>query len=66
MEAQVPIVCGYLDYQRKECGLGLSFVPTGDISADMDRIRDYFKDVRGKYPSKRSRVRLRIEDQTDD
>jgi len=63
MVAQVPIVCGYLDYGRKRCGLGLSFVPTGDIKADMDRIRAFYEDVRGKYPEKRSRIRLRAEDE---
>ena len=64
-EANVPIVCGYINYGKKECGLGLSFIPTGDIKADMDRIRDFYKDIRGKYPEKRSRIRLRVEDEQD-
>ncbi len=48
--AQVPIVCGYLDYQKKIAGMGLSFVPTGNVTADMDRIRDFYRDIAGKYP----------------
>ena len=63
MTAQVPIVCGYLDYGKKECGLGMAFIPTGDIKADMDRVREFYKDIRGKYPEKRSRIRLRAEDE---
>lgn len=64
-EAGVPIVCGYLDYAKKECGLGMSLIPTGDIQADMDKIRDFYKDKRGKYPEKRSRIRLRVEDELE-
>lgn len=63
MTAQVPIVCGYLDYGKKECGLGMAFIPTGDVKADMDRVREFYKDVRGKHPEKRSRIRLKAEDE---
>ena len=52
--AGVPIVLGYLDYGRKVGGLGPAFVPTGDIDADMVQIRDFYKDVEGKYPLKAS------------
>jgi 1-acyl-sn-glycerol-3-phosphate acyltransferase len=48
--AQVPIVCGYLDYEKKTAGLGLAFVPTGNVTADMDRIREFYRDIAGKYP----------------
>jgi 1-acyl-sn-glycerol-3-phosphate acyltransferase len=64
-EAQVPIVCGFLDYGKKECGLGLSIMPTGDIKADMDQIRAFYADKTGKFPEKRSRIRLRAEDELD-
>lgn len=56
--AQVPILCGYLDYARKEACLGLSFVPTGDIKKDMDRIREFFKGVQGKNPELTTTIRL--------
>ena len=48
--AGVPIVLGYLDYGRKAGGIGPAVTPTGDIEADMVLIRDYYKDVEGKYP----------------
>ena len=56
--AQVPILCGYLDYSRKTACLGLSFVPTGDIKKDMDRIRGFFVDIRGKNPELATPIRL--------
>lgn len=61
--AQVPILCGYLDYRRKKACLGLSFVPTGDIKKDMDRIRRFYVGVRGKNPELATRIRLL--DETD-
>jgi len=48
--AQVPIVCGYLDYRKRVAGMGLSFVPTGNVITDMDRIREFYRDIAGKYP----------------
>ncbi len=59
--AHIPIVCGFLDYGKKEAGLGLSFVPTGDVPADMDRIRQFYQDIVAKYPQHKSPVRLREE-----
>ena len=56
--AQVPILCGYLDYGRKEACLGLSFVPTGDIKKDMDRIREFYQSIQGKHPELTTRIRL--------
>ena len=61
--AKVPILCGYLDFGRKTCGVGLCFTPSGDVKADMDRIREFYADKRGKHPQLESRIRLRIEDE---
>ena len=60
--AQIPLVCGYLDYRKKEAGLGLTFMPS-DLSQDMDKIRAFYKPIVGKYPENQSRIRLREEDQ---
>jgi hypothetical protein len=56
--AHVPILCGYLDYGRKEACLGLSFLPTGDIKKDMDRIREFYQGIQGKHPELTTRIRL--------
>jgi 1-acyl-sn-glycerol-3-phosphate acyltransferase len=48
--AQVPILLGYLDYRRKAGHIGTPFMPTGDIEADMQRVRTFFADVTPKHP----------------
>ena len=60
--AKVPIVCAYLDFGQKRAHVGLSFTPTGDVKADMDRIREFFSGVQAKYPELTTRIRLREED----
>jgi 1-acyl-sn-glycerol-3-phosphate acyltransferase len=54
----VPIGLGYLDYGRKSCGLGTFVTPSGNVKEDMDRIRDFYRDIRGKYPDLESEPRL--------
>jgi 1-acyl-sn-glycerol-3-phosphate acyltransferase len=60
--AQVPIICGYLDFKTKRAGLGMSFVPTGDVKADMDRIRAFYVGMEGLRPENTTRVYLPMED----
>ena len=60
--ARVPIVCAFLDYERKAGGIGPVFVPSGDLGADMERLRVFYRDVRGKYPDRETPVRLIEED----
>ena len=61
-KAQVPIICCSFDYGRRELSLGLCFVPTGNVKEDMDRIRDYYKDIQAKYPELMTKIRLKDED----
>ena len=49
--ANVPIVLGYLDYAKKISGLGPVFEPSGDIEADMARIKAFYAPFKGKNPS---------------
>lgn len=57
--AGVPIALGFLDYARRTAGIGDSFMPTGDIEADMDRIRAFYADKTAKRPEKAGTIRLR-------
>lgn len=59
--ANVPIGLGFLDFERKVCGLTHFVVPTGDVRADMDQIRAFYRDIRGKFPEWESEPRLREE-----
>lgn len=61
--AGVPIVCTFLDFSRKVAGVGLVLMPSGDTSADMDRIRAVYAPIRGKHPEKTTPVRLSEEDE---
>ncbi|MEO3714745.1 lysophospholipid acyltransferase family protein [Roseateles flavus] len=49
--AEVPIVMAYMDYSRKLSGLGPVFVPTGDIEADMVKIKAFYAPFKGKNAS---------------
>lgn len=57
-QANVPIVCGYLDFQKKIATIGLSFLPTGNVEQDMNRIRDFYSNINAKYPEKVTPVKL--------
>ena len=61
--ANVPIVMSYLDYPRTQGGFGPACEPTGDVRADMDRIREFYTGKEGKTPRFTGRIRLREEDQ---
>ena len=48
LSAKVPIVLAYMDYQRKISGLGPLFHPTGNLEADMVKIKAFYADFTGK------------------
>lgn len=60
-EAQVPIVPTFLDYERRVGGFGPELLPTGSLRDDMDDLRDFYADKRGKYPELFGEVRLKEE-----
>jgi len=64
--AQVPIALSYIDYDNRRFGFRGVVHTTGDVSADMDRIRAVYADIRGKFPENRSEIRLRDEDEVED
>ena len=50
--ANVPIVMGFIDYLRKEGGFGPAFMPTGNIEADMEKMRLFYANITAKAPDK--------------
>jgi 1-acyl-sn-glycerol-3-phosphate acyltransferase len=60
--AGVPILMAYIDYPRKEIGVGPLFEPTGDINADFEIIRQFYKDKKGKYPDLHGEIELKPRD----
>lgn len=57
--AEVPIHFAYIDYPSKTIGAEPGFVPTVDMNADMERIRSFYADKRGKFPEKASPIRFK-------
>jgi 1-acyl-sn-glycerol-3-phosphate acyltransferase len=64
LASDVPVVPSYLDYRRKRGGFGEAITLTGDRRADMDKLREFYKDgaAMARYPEKYGPVRLRDED----
>jgi 1-acyl-sn-glycerol-3-phosphate acyltransferase len=52
LQAQVPIILAYMDYERKVSGLGPVFQPTGDVVADMASIKRFYAPIKGKHAEK--------------
>lgn len=52
MKAQVPMVCGMMDYKRKVVGLGPAIMPTGDYDQDMKTLSAIYGACSPKYPDR--------------
>lgn len=61
--ADVPVVPGFVDYRHRRWGLGPPIYLTGDVGADMDRVRDFYaaRDIAGLHPDQTSPIRLKEE-----
>ncbi len=59
VNAGVPIVFAYGDYKRKMVGVGAQMIPSGDIRADFEIIRQFYADIQGKHPEMQSDIRIR-------
>ncbi len=60
-ETGMPVTLGYVDRTTMTTGLGPTFALTGDVAADMDRIRAFYADKAGARPEHRVEPRLREE-----
>ena len=48
LKANVPIGLGFMDYEKRECGIYKVIYPTGDFNKDMKVIMDFYKNIKGK------------------
>jgi 1-acyl-sn-glycerol-3-phosphate acyltransferase len=60
-EADVPVVCAFVDSVSRTGGFGPSLRLTGDIAADMDRVREFYAGKRGLVAANTTTPRLREE-----
>jgi 1-acyl-sn-glycerol-3-phosphate acyltransferase len=59
LKAEVPIGLVFLDYQRRLAGIGKVFEPSGDLAADFEIIRDFYRNVTAKYPNQFGEIRFK-------
>ncbi len=61
-EAEVPIVCAFVDSVTRTGGYGPVITPSGDITADMDMVRAFYAGKVGLSKGKSGVPRLKEED----
>ena len=61
LQTGMPVTLGYVDRTTMTTGLGPTFELSGDVAADMDRIRAFYADKAGVRPNRRTEPRLREE-----
>jgi 1-acyl-sn-glycerol-3-phosphate acyltransferase len=52
MGAEVPILVGYLDYKKKEAGIGPCIYPNGNMDEQVDELKAFAKTINPKHPEK--------------
>ncbi len=52
VEAKVPICLAFMDYKTRTTGVGMCFMPSGNIENDMKIIMDFYGDKNAKDPLK--------------
>ncbi len=57
----LPIGLGFVDGATRTLGMGPTLVPSGDVVADMDIVREFYKDKKGIHPEAWAEPRLREE-----
>lgn len=61
VQTGMPVTLGYVDRTTMTAGLGPTFELSGDVAADMNRIRAFYADKAGVRPALRTEPRLREE-----
>jgi len=62
MKANVPVIMAYIDYARKFISCGDVAEITGDMEADMAKIRAYYANVTARHPHRHGEIRFRPTD----
>ena len=57
--ANVPVLMAYMDWGKRQVGIGGMFYPTDDIETDFCLIREFYKDRHGKNPENESLIQVR-------
>ncbi len=49
-KANVPVIMGYIDYENKIGGIGPVFYITNDVEKDIETLKSFYRNIKGKYP----------------
>ncbi|MEN8171481.1 MAG: lysophospholipid acyltransferase family protein [Chloroflexota bacterium] len=58
VKAKVPVALGFLDYEKKSCGVGGYFTPSGNQEADLKILQDFYEEKTGKFPRQENKIRF--------
>ncbi len=56
--AQVPLTLAYIDYGNKRMGISEPLWLSGEVEADLERIRAFYADKAGRYPAAAAPIRF--------
>lgn len=59
LAAEVPLVLAFIDFGRREVGVGAMLKPTGDVGVDFDALRAFYSTKTGRHPDQASPVALK-------
>ncbi|OGO33955.1 MAG: hypothetical protein A2W35_03805 [Chloroflexi bacterium RBG_16_57_11] len=54
--AKVPLVLGFVDYKRRQVGVGPVVYPSADIEETFAQLRLFYADKKGRYPHKQGEI----------
>jgi len=60
--ANVPVVLSFLDYGTRSGGVGPSIRLSGEVTKDMNEIRQFYRGMQGKFPQNSGPIVLREEE----
>jgi 1-acyl-sn-glycerol-3-phosphate acyltransferase len=59
LAAKTPLVLASMDYSKRLITYGKTLMPTGDLDADLERIREFYAGVMGRHPERQGEIRMR-------
>jgi 1-acyl-sn-glycerol-3-phosphate acyltransferase len=59
LEGHLPVGLGYIDYATRRIGIDTYLSLSGNVHEDLDRIRAFYADKRGRRPEDAGEIRLR-------
>lgn len=54
--ANIPITCSFIDYAKKQAGIGPVIFPSDDKDKDFEIIKTFYKDIKGKHPQNQTHL----------